>query len=93
MNEKTESHAALSTLEYEDGVLVWGGRKLTDVAAELGRTPFYAYDRERIAKRVAELRKALPPEMHIHYAMKANPMPDIVAFLVEHVEAIAFATA
>lgn len=36
------THAALDTLEYEDGTLVWGGRKVTQLAAETGMTPFYA---------------------------------------------------
>ena len=75
MTEPAKTHAALETLAFEDGILLWGGRKVTDIAEEIGATPFYAYDRDRMSRRVAELRSALPDAMQIHYAMKANPMP------------------
>ncbi|HEX7060686.1 MAG TPA: pyridoxal-dependent decarboxylase, exosortase A system-associated, partial [Woeseiaceae bacterium] len=67
-------HAALGTLEYRDGVLLWGGRKVTEIAEEAGGTPFYAYDRARMLARVAELRAAMPDDLSLHYAMKANPL-------------------
>ena len=79
MNERTNpSHAALETLEYEDGILVWGGKKVTEIAEILGQTPFYAYDSTRMADRVNKLRRLMPPALHLHYAMKANPMPEDV---------------
>jgi diaminopimelate decarboxylase len=58
-----------------------GGRALTDVAAEVGSTPFYAYDSAVMAGQVDKLRNALPPGIHLHYAMKANPMPAVVNHL------------
>ena len=80
MNEPIKStHAALETLEYEDGILLWGGRKVTEIAEELGQTHFYAYDRARMSQRVAELRTALPDDLKLHYAMKANPMPEVAS--------------
>ena len=62
----------------EDGVLLVGGRKVTEIAAQAGRTPFYVYDRAVMTRRVAELRAALPAGLHLHYAIKANPMPAVV---------------
>jgi diaminopimelate decarboxylase len=87
------THAALETLEYEDGVLLWGGRKVTEIAEELGQTPFYAYDRNRMTSRVAELRAALPAELKLHYAMKANPMPEVVEHMVSLVDGLDVASA
>jgi diaminopimelate decarboxylase len=58
-----------------------GGMPLTRLAERVGRTPFYAYDRQLISQRVAELRAALPAEIHLHYAIKANPMPALVQHL------------
>jgi diaminopimelate decarboxylase len=55
-----------------------GGIPITRLAERVGRTPFYAYDRGMITRRVAELRSALPAEIHLHYAIKANPMPALV---------------
>ena len=51
---------------------------LIRLAQRVGTTPFYAYDRQLITERVALLRKHLPAEIQIHYAMKANPMPAVV---------------
>ncbi|MGA8148482.1 MAG: pyridoxal-dependent decarboxylase, exosortase A system-associated [Gallionellaceae bacterium] len=58
-----------------------GGMPLTQLAEQIGSTPFYAYDRGLISERVAKLRAVLPPEVHLHYAIKANPMPAVVQHL------------
>jgi len=87
------THAALENLEYKDDILVWGGRKVTAIADEVGQTPFYAYDSTKISRRVAELRKVLPDELKIHYAMKANPMPEVVAHMVRLVDGLDVASA
>jgi diaminopimelate decarboxylase len=58
--------------------LLIGGIPLARLAERVGRTPFYAYDRGLITRRVADLRTALPSEIHLHYAIKANPMPALV---------------
>jgi len=71
-------HAATPYYSAVDGVLLVGGRKVTEIAAQVGRTPFYAYDRSVMSRRVAELRTVLPKGLHLHYAIKANPMPAVV---------------
>ena len=58
-----------------------GGMPLTRLAERVGSTPFYAYDRSLITGRVAQLRAALPQDIHLHYAIKANPMPAVVQHL------------
>ena len=65
-----------------------GGMSLNRLAQRVGRTPFYAYDRQLITDRVALLRKHLPAEVHIHYAMKANPMPAVVQHIASLVDRI-----
>src|SRR5688572_24983232 len=55
-----------------------GGIPLSLLVARVGRTPFYAYDRALIKDRIAHLRAILPPEVRLHYAAKANPMPAVV---------------
>ena len=64
-----------------DGDLLVGGLPLTRLAERVGSTPFYAYSRDLLRSRVAELRAALPPSVELHYAMKANPMPAVVGFM------------
>jgi len=70
------------------GELVVGGERLSVLAARVGQTPFYAYDRGLLRSRVAQLRAALPPAVKLHYAMKANPMPAVVAFMAGLVDGI-----
>ncbi len=76
-----------------DGELVVGGMALTRLAARVGQTPFYAYDRELLTRRVGELRAALPPNLKLHYAMKANPMPALVCHMAGLVDGIDVASA
>ncbi|MFO1266853.1 MAG: hypothetical protein U1F25_13960 [Rubrivivax sp.] len=72
----------------QDGELVVSGMKLSRLAARVGRTPFFAYDRGLLRARVAELRAALPKAVKLHYAMKANPMPALVGFMAGLVDGI-----
>ncbi len=69
-----------------DNCLQIGGKPLSQLAEQIGSTPFYAYDRRLITARVAELRAALPADVHLHYAIKANPMPAVVQHLAEMVD-------
>jgi len=71
-----------------EGVLTVGGQPLTALAARLGSTPFFAYDRALMTRRMAELRAALPEGLRLHYAMKANPMPDVVRHMSGLVDGI-----
>ena len=63
------------------GELVVGGVPVSQLAARVGSTPFFAYDRSRLTHRVEELRAALPAELGLSYAVKANPMPALVQHL------------
>ena len=76
-----------------DDCLQVGGIPLTELARRVGRTPFYAYDRRLITQRVELLRKHLPAEVHLHYAIKANPMPEIVRHLAALVDGLDVASA
>ncbi len=81
-------HAPMSQFAQRDGELLVGGKKLSLLAAQVGQTPFYAYDRRLLQERVAQLRAALPREVKLHYAMKANPMPALVGLMAGLVDGI-----
>ena len=81
MKKAAPVHAPMTQFSSDNNCLVIGGIALTRLAQRIGQTPFYAYDRNLISQRVATLRKKLPSELHIHYAMKANPMPAVVQHL------------
>ncbi|MBW8067279.1 MAG: pyridoxal-dependent decarboxylase, exosortase A system-associated [Ferrovum sp.] len=65
-----------------------GGIDLPRLAHQVGQTPFFAYDRTRIFNRVQHLRSVLPEGIHLHYAIKANPMPAVVQFLATQVDGL-----
>lgn len=81
-------HAPLTQFAVIDDCLQVGGVPLTRLAERAGRTPFYAYDRAAMTARVAELRSQLPAGIHLHYAMKANPMPAVVQHMATLVDGI-----
>ena len=68
--------------------LVVGGVPLSRLAAQVGRTPFYAYDRRLLTTRVEELRRHIPATVGLHYAMKANPMPALVCHMATLVDGL-----
>ena len=81
-------HCVKDQFPVRNGELIVGGLPLTRLAARVGQTPFYAYDRGLLAGRVAELRRALPADVKLHYAMKANPLPALVGFMAGQVDGI-----
>jgi diaminopimelate decarboxylase len=90
---RAPQHAPMDGWPCRDGELVVGGVKLSQLAARIGSTPFYAYDRGLLRERVARLRAVLPREVKLHYAMKANPMPALVACMASLVDGIDVASA
>jgi len=74
-------HTQMSQFAVVDNCLQVNGTALSEVASALGSTPFYVYDSSVIRSQVATLKQALPQQIHLHYAMKANPMPEVVQLL------------
>ena len=74
-------HVPMTQFPIRDHCLVIGDIPLTRLAQRIGSTPFYAYDRKLISARIQFLRQHLPAGIHLHYAMKANPMPAVVQHL------------
>lgn len=76
-----------------DGQLLIGGRSADDLVNEAGDTPLFVYDRAIIDKKITALRTAMPDNVSLHYAVKANPMPEIVAHLARRTEGLDVASA
>jgi len=77
----------------EGGELLVGGIPLRRLTERVGSTPYFAYDRQLISDGVSELRRALPDEVHLGYAVKANPMPAVVHHLAGLVDSLDVASA
>jgi diaminopimelate decarboxylase len=86
-------HAPMAPFAVANEQLLVGGLPLEQLAARVGQTPFYAYDRKLLQARVDELRAALPASIKLHYAMKANPMPAVVGWMAGLVDGIDVASA
>jgi diaminopimelate decarboxylase len=74
-------------IDAENNLLV-GGKSVTELVKLAGQTPFYAYDRQLMTDRVNSLRATLPKDIHLHYAMKSNPMPEVVQHLAAQTDGL-----
>jgi len=70
-----------------------GGIPIMRLAEGVGRTPFYVYSRDAIEARLDALRATLPGALHLHYAVKANPMPAVVQHLAALTDGLDVASA
>jgi diaminopimelate decarboxylase len=79
-------HAPITGFPVAGNTITVGGIALPRLADRAGGTPFFAYDRKLLDKRVGELRKTLPDSIHLSYAVKANPMPAVIQHLATLVD-------
>lgn len=66
---------------WQDGELLIGGRKVSHLHRSVGCRPFYAYDGGILQAQLAALREAIPQDVAVHYAVKANGFPPLLAFM------------
>ena len=64
-----------------DGELAIGGRKAGDLVEVAGLTPLFVYSKALLDARMAELRAALPSQIGVNYAVKANPHPEVISHM------------
>ena len=93
MSKAKPVHAPMTQFAVVNDCLQIGGVPLTALADRVGRTPFYAYDRNLMTQRVELLRRRLPADVQLHYAIKANPMPAVVEHLARLVDGLDVASA
>lgn len=77
----------------ENGELIIAGQRASDLVAGAGETPLFVYDFGIVRRRFAALREAMPERLALHYAMKANPLPAMVAAMTSLVDGIDLASA
>ena len=85
-------HAPHPWFDVVDDCLMLGGRSITELATAVG-TPFYAYDRNVMTRKVRMIRESLPADIELHYAIKANPMPEVVTHMLGLVDGLDVASA
>ncbi len=75
-----------------DGMLLIGGRRADALVAEAGDTPLFVYDLAMVDARIAHFRAAFP-DVHLHYAMKANPYLPLLKHIGKQVDGVDLASA
>ena len=70
----------------EDGMLLIGGDRADALADMAGDTPLFVYDSALLTARVAQWRAAMPTDVQLHFAMKANPYAPLLAFMARLVD-------
>lgn len=61
-----------------EGWLTVGGQRVDALIERCGSTPLFLYDFKLIERHIADLKAAMPDDLHIHFAIKANPLPALV---------------
>lgn len=69
-----------------NGMLRIGGQRADALAEAAGDTPLFVYDRAMLTARAAVWRAAMPREVQLHYAMKANPFAPLLAHMATIVD-------
>ena len=87
------AHPTISRFAIADCMLHIGGLPVGLLAERADTTPFFAYERTGLTRRVEELRRALPDDIHLSYAVNANPMPAVVQHLSRQVDGFDVASA
>ena len=75
-----------------DGWLTLGGQG-ADVLAEEAGTPLFVYDKAMVGRQVARFRAAMPDDVALHYAVKANPYGPLLTYLAQFVDGFDVASA
>ena len=88
MNSRIADLPCMEHFKVSGGELEVGGHSLAELAGRAGGTPFFAYDRRMIDARIAELRARLPAKLHLHYAVKANPMPAVIRHMAARTDGL-----
>jgi diaminopimelate decarboxylase len=88
---KRPEHCLTTPFTNNDGVLEINGRSINTVVTQVGQTPFYAYDKSIMGSQVNTFRQYFP-NISLHYAMKANPMPDVVNYMSTLVDGLDIAS-
>ena len=68
------------------GILQVDSEDVRALVERAGGTPLFVYSSEMLRARVARLRAVLPPQVHVHYAIKANPFSPLLQVMSELVD-------
>lgn len=71
----------------DDGWLAVGGRSVAGLVGGSDDSPLFVYDLDRISRQVGDFRRHFAG-VDLHYAMKANPYPDVLRHVLKLVDGL-----
>ena len=92
MTDLIHGHAPPLFATDDRGGLRLGSESAAALAERHG-TPIYVIDTSLVQVRIAEVRALLPAGMRLHYAIKANPLPELLHLLAPLVDGFDIASA
>jgi diaminopimelate decarboxylase len=72
--------SALSRFDQFEGNLLIDGKPVSHYCMQFG-SPLYIYAKNIIKRRYEQINNFLPKNLHVYYALKANPNFDVVCYL------------
>ena len=76
-----------------DGQLLIGGKTAGELIEAAGGTPLFVYDRSIVDRQVERFRSAMPSNVMLHYAVKANNYAQLLAWTASRVDGFDVASA
>lgn len=76
----------------QTGELTIGGVAVSALAEHAGQTPFYVYDLALAGMQIERFRAAMPSQVQLHYAVKANAYPAVIKYFLPLVDGIDLAS-
>ena len=76
-----------------EGRLLIGGRAAIELAAEAGGTPLFVYDSGLVEQQIKRFRAAMPADLALHYAVKANPYAPLLSWITGKIDGFDVASA
>ncbi len=84
----SKHHERLGRIQSKGNQLLIAGRTAEELVNIAGGTPVYVYDSALMVGRVNDLRRQMPAQLKLHYAIKANPMPAVVSHMATLVDGL-----
>lgn len=78
----------LDNFQVKDNCLCIANQSIVELINNGISLPAYIYSKDIIAKKLGRLRATLPTSIKIHYSIKANPFPDLVGYIKDHVDGL-----
>lgn len=88
---KRPQHCLTIPFKHNNEQLEISGHTIRSIVKTVGQTPFYAYDKSIMQAQVNSFRQYFP-DISLHFAMKANPMPDVVNHMATLVDGLDIAS-